>query len=125
MCLHMPLLLRVRILPQWQTKRQPHLTSILSHQVARKERNMHNRDQNMTSPSQSVSKEIINDSKPNYKNLLPIIQSLHRQAATSPTLLLPSTHSYSKTVHVVLLRAPNNSIHVHFVFNKTFLIPSR
>jgi hypothetical protein len=57
------MLLRVRILPQWQTKRQPHLTSILSHQVAKKERNMPNRDRNMTSPSQNVSKEMVKDSK--------------------------------------------------------------
>lgn len=65
--------------------------------------------------------------KPNYKNLLPIIQSSHRQAARSPTHTIAPIHtdSYSKTVHIVLLRAPDNSIYVHFVLDKTFLIPSR
>ncbi len=54
---------------------------------------------------------------------------LHTKNNTSsqiPYTIAPvHTDSYSKTVHIVLLRARDNSIHVHFVLDKTFLIPSR
>jgi hypothetical protein len=126
MCLHVPLFFRVSILPQWQTKRQPHLTSILSHQVAKKERNMHNRNHNTTSPSQSVSKEIVKDSKTYLQELIANNTKFTQASSQIPHTIAPvHTDSYSKTGHIVLLKAPDNSIQVQFVLDKTFLIPSR